>query len=211
MNSRFSRLFGLFAIWFALVSLACNAQNSLLATPTPAATFTPTATLTPTLLPMPDFKNAVLKSADFSADFRVLPNLPPNGVNQASYGFINAKKFQIIYGSSVPILSEQDNLGFEVMVNNPDMLMKATETETKVELKNIKTISGMDRFGDISSAFTAKTNIKNIPVQADFFIMRKGTLGTIVFSVYKIGSIPTISIQEIAKKLESRFNVVLGE
>ena len=200
-------------------SMACSAASNLpfLATPTPTNTSTPIPTSTPTLTstplftptatPLPDFSAVILKLEDLPAGFQSVPSQPANPDTQTLFSFVNIQEFQILSGASMLIVDPTDALGFDAMLNDPNLMMQGIASGANSSaFRDMQILPGMDNFGEASKGFTAVTELNNIMMQADFFIMKKGGVGLIATSFYKIGTTPPVSMQEIAKILAGRFD-----
>jgi hypothetical protein len=202
---------------FLAVSIACSGVNNLpfIATPTFTSTPTSTPTLIPTSTPtftptatlLPKFSAVSLQQEDLPAGFQLVPNDMSHPDTQEFYAFANAKNFQIISGGSMLIATQTDQLGFEMMLNNPDILLQVIAAGDKSsEFKNIVDIPEMDKFGDMSKGFSADVNTKGLVMKADFFFVEKGTMGAFILSMYRPGKSPSMTIQEMAKILSERLN-----
>lgn len=217
-------VFGLFTL--LLSSLSCMAASALLpSTPTPTATetltptltpsptLTPTPTLipTPTLTPTPDFSSAELQLSDLPPGFSALAY--PTGSADPSlkwFEYGDSLPLQIIVGAVQP-LKQNDQFDFDTMIKNPDLLLQSINAGAgKTVIKNLKPLSGLDRFGDASNGFTGVTTSYGITLQVDIFIMRKGSTGVLLLSMYPRGEEPIVSIVDLAtilNKRESQFPV----
>ena len=210
-----------FPIVLALIVLLFSSLNCMAAsaffppTVTPTATFTqtptvtpsPTPTLTPTFAPTPtpDISSAELQITDLPAGFSTLSY--PTGSADPSlkwFEYGDSSPLQIIVGAVQP-LKQNDQFDFDTMIKNPDLLLQSINAGAgKTVIKNLKPLSGLDQFGDASNGFTGVTTSNGITLQADIFLIRKGSVGVFLLSMYPKGQEPAISTLDLAKILNQR-------
>jgi len=195
-----------------LLSVNCMAASALFTpTPTPTSTFTPTPTATPTLLPTftitptPDISSAELKLSDLPSGFTPL-SPPANsdfpGMKWFEYG--DPSPFQAILGAVTP-LQQNDRFGFDATIKNPDLLLQSVNARNnQAPIKSLKPVSGLDKFGDMSGGYTGLTARNGIKFDVDIFLMRKGSVGVLVVSMYLHEQGPVISIGDLASILDKR-------
>jgi len=162
-------------------------------TPTPLATSTPTATATP-----PDMSVMVIQPGDLPAGFQPL-SIPNNTDTQTIVGYFDANKFQIVSEIIMFMPAATDQLGIDMIIDNPDFVAKILAEETQgSKFENVQELPDMDKYGDKSKGFTSDTTLSDMKMKMDFFVMKKGSITTIIASMYKPKEKPPITIQELA-------------
>ncbi len=208
----------IFLVVFAgvfLFSMACQSvQVPFLSTPTPSSTITPTATSTPTITPsptvppIPNISNAALALMDLPKGFEVIPNPPAATETEKFYGYVDTKSFQIIMGTSIAVMTDDDRIGFDLMLNNPDMLIELFAAED-MKFSNARPIEGMDIYGDKSSGFMADTNIDGLQMVAEFFVMREKNVGGIFINLHRVNKPGAVTTEEVVAILVQKIASVL--
>ncbi len=61
-----------------------------------------------------------------------------------------------------------------------------------------------DKIGEVSAGWRSQGKIKNIPMNVDMTLFRRGKIGVFMTTIYLDGTTPTITISEAARKFDSR-------
>lgn len=209
---------------FALAGLGCNAVSLLRPTPTPTrtptltpsstpiptSTPTPTHTFTPTPTPLPGLISVAptLSELPDGFSFIQLPTESQEGI--VSYRLVHKQGFQIIVGVNMLLPTTEAQNSMDIFLLNPEVLfLFLGQGLGGSGFQNIQPIAGLDTYGEISAGYTSTVKVSDITFTADAWLMRKGSVGVLVLSLYPKGKRPIISIQQLAEILNRRVNVVI--
>lgn len=210
--------------------LGCNLVSNLIASPTPtvtstaALTLTPTstATSTPTVTPTttptptktrrptstptsgPDLSNVILQLSDLPGGFEPVEDLDPPEVPDfetvGGYAYAIPDPLQLIIGSTF-LLDRSDRLQFDIAAKNPD-LIKEFIGATLNEFTDAGTLQFED-LGDTSGGFSGIVTYEDISFNMDFILVRRGSLGIFLETLYLPGSTPLITIEELGRIMDA--------
>lgn len=211
-------------------TLGCGGISQLFPTPTPAPTstptvtssptptLTPTATLTPT--PMPDISTARIFLEELPAGFE---ELPPDdfrgspitaGENtwqpEETFVFVNAKKFQMIIGMNFFAADQMDRVGFDIAVNQPNMILKQIVNEIGTEnVREEKILDGLQDVGDERVAMTMIADMESVTTHVEILLFRRDIIGGMIVSITMEGQDPNISLHDLGKLFDQHIQEVL--
>jgi len=210
----------------ALASLACNPAAILGPTPTPTASSTPTPTSTPTSTPSPLPSStplptetaeplALLGVEDLPPGFE---SVPPEdfGLEEGqefaegftignAFAFVEPTSFEVIFGFTMPLERRLDQVGFDVALERPEVLIEAFVAglgETGYE--EVAVLEGMDQIGDKSNGIGLVMFIDPLAFQVEMVIFRKGELGAFLMLMYFQGEQPSTVARELAETMAAR-------
>jgi hypothetical protein len=179
--------------------------------PTPSPTETPTETPTPT--PPPPTSGAVLTLEDMPPGFEEMPatmlgdlgaQLGEQGLAvEAVYAFLNLETVEVVMGFTIAIPERADQVGFDVMAANPELLAgflgmgMGAEGEPQFE-----PLAGLEGVGDTAVGVTMP--VADQGMEADMVLFRRGELGFMLFVLYAEDSEPLASVIELAQVLDGR-------
>jgi len=210
----------------ALASLACNPAAILGPTPTPTASSTPTPTSTPTSTPTPVPSSTPLPSETAEPlALLVLEDLPPGfesvppedfGLEEGqefaegftvgnAFAFVEPTSFQVIFGFTMPLERRLDQVGFDVALDRPEVLIEAFVAglgETGYE--DVAVLEGMDQIGDKSNGIGLVMFIDPLAFQVEMIIFRKAELGAFLMLMYFEGEQPLTAARELAETMAAR-------
>lgn len=212
----------------ACATLACSApfaQPTPTATPTPTPTSTPTPTVTPTPAPtaLPDISQVVLDVNDLPLGFIDLPPsqiksmesaLNRNGFMQSLmlYGFYRPNAGESIIGITGLLLKSDSSTSFDDSISLPQVFIAAFGKEMgATQTSNVKTIDQVRGIGDRAGGAEGDLTTPNGTLHMQVVIFRRGDIGVIVMSFYKISVRPLASIVDLATLLDSRASSQPGQ
>jgi len=203
-------------------------------TPMPTATYTPTATLIPTKTstptpapsatpqPTPDFSSAVLKLQDLPEGFVEIPSSEMMALFESAeeeqgftyrsiFMFMNPNTFEIVIGMTMEMTSTMSQLGADMMLNNPDILIgpMVSGISGQAEVIEQEPISGLVGIGDASTGMTMVVNMEGVRTRFDIGIFREDIVLGMLMVMYQDGATPSISLEKLMPLLDQRISDVL--
>lgn len=170
-------------------------------TPSPTSTLTPTATLTPT--PAPEFILAALQVSDFPSNAIEVPIPIHSGGNDKWFSY--AFQGEIFFGFTAPLDSDRAIVNFDLVIGNAQLFSSFLALQfPKATIKNVKRYPGLDHFPDQSNAFTALFVAEKDTFKADIFVIRKGSVGSMVLGLYRDSATPSMSIEDLASMVSNK-------
>jgi hypothetical protein len=71
-------------------------------------------------------------------------------------------------------------------------------------------VAGMDGIGDASIGVSMRLNLRGLPFQVDVALFRYDIVGCVIMVMYPQGTAPSISLEEVALKMDERVAEVLS-
>ena len=188
-------------------------------TPTITPTITPTAppTNTPTITPtpLPDLSGVVLTLEDLPPGFE---EIPPEELGftaealsseeftvESVFTFMQVEPLGFIMGFTTLITSTVDQLSFDIALTQPEFLMEALISGMEpLDIQDQRELPGLAVYGDASAGLTLATDIGGIVMRMDLAVLRRDIVGAFLISMYIDRDTPTITIDEIASKMDGR-------
>jgi len=199
----------------ATKTLIPSPTNTPTITPTITPTFPPTNTPTITTTPLPDISGVVLMLEDLPPSFEEIPpeelgftaeDLSNDELTVESvFTFMQVEPLGLVMGYTTLINSRVDQLGFDVALSQPEFLMEALIGGMEpLDTQDQKELPGLAVYGDASAGLTLAADIGGIVMRMDLVVLRRDVVGAFLISMYIDGDIPTITIDEIASKMDER-------
>lgn len=201
------------------------------ATPVPA-TSRPTGAAGGTT-PLPDLSAATLTQADMPPDLTQMleSELEAMGINEetlarsmssftqarpdnlAAFANYDVDNLQVAFSCLIYPLTPMEQASFDLSLRNPELALATfggalaqggATTEPRL-------IPGMDRLGDQSIGITTDISVQDIALKLDLGLIRRGAVVEIVMIFYLAENEPSITVQEMARILDSRVATALGQ
>ena len=190
--------------------------------PTATKTLTPTPTNTPTITPtpLPDMSGVVLVLEDLPPGFEEVPpeefgftseDLSSDAFTVENvFTFMQVEPLGLVMGFTTLVTSTVDQLSFDVALTQPEFLMEALIGGMESsDIQDQRELPGLAVYGDTSAGLTLATDLGGIVMRMDLAVLRRDVVGAFLISMYIDGNIPTITIDEIASKMDQRIIEVL--
>jgi len=209
---------------------AATSTSTPAPTATPIPTATPAHTMTPTPSPMatlpttrptaiptslPDLSDVVLTVEDLPPSFQEMSaeelGLTPESLSQENFTveslflFMASEQLEFVMGFTALIPTELERTGFDVVLNQPDLLLKFFISGMgATEVLEQKALSGVDDIGDASAGLTVVADMQGIPMRMDVAVFRRDIVGAFIFVMYLDGETPLLPVGDAARKLDAR-------
>jgi hypothetical protein len=199
-------------------TLGCGVTSQLFPTPTPVFTSTPTITPSPTTTPtqtptitptpLPNISMAKVFLHELPTGFEELPSDEFSGdpvpvgegawQPEEAFVFVNAKKFQMIIGMNFFVVDQMDRVGFDIAVNQPDMVLKEIVNGIGTEnVRDEKILDDLQDVGDEQVAMTMVADMNGIPARVEIVLFRRDIIGGMILSMTMEGQTPNISLHDL--------------
>lgn len=194
-------------------------------TPTITSTITPTfppintPTITPT--PLPDISGAVLTLNDLPPGFEEIPpeefGLSKEDMSDDEFIveniflFMQVEPLELIMGFNILFPSKLDQLSFDVALTQPELFMDSFLMAFELgDGNDIKELPDLAIYGDASAGFTLAADMgMGMVMRMDVGVIRRDFAGAILMVMYVDGEATTVTIDEIASKMDQRLIEVL--
>lgn len=189
------------------------------ATPTPMIIATPTDIPTATAMPRA-LANAVLTLEDLPSGFEAI-SLNEFGLSKEDlsvegftveeiFAFMGNDPFEMIMGFTTLLPTQLDRAGFDLALGQPEFLMDSfVGGMGATDIQEQKELTYLNDIGDASVGFTMVADMGGIPMRMDMVVFRRDMAGAFIFVFYIDGSVPALTVDEVANKLDDRFVEVL--
>ncbi len=180
-------------------------------------------TAIPTAIPDMDISEVVLVAADFPDVAFQEVSLEEMGMSAADlnseeftvesfFALLEPTNFEMIMGFTTLVQSPLDKAGFDLVLNQPDVLIKSflggmgdTGTSEPQELPEFT-----DTIGDSSAGMTVVTDIEGMGMRLDVVVFRHDSIGTFVITMYLDGQEPPVSLMDAATKFDEKIAAFLA-
>ena len=201
-------------VLIALVTIACGTSSpatpasSIEMTAAPAATQTSAPTAVPEVLP--DLSAAQIRLDELPEGFEQIAadefNMEELNSGDSEFKpeivftFVNKHPFQVVFGMNFLLVEAVDRLGFKYALNHPEMALKEfTGGMGSTNVREEKTLEGLEDIGDEQIAMTMLADVESIPMRLDVVMFQRDMVGGMIMSMIMEGEPGSISIQELGK------------
>jgi hypothetical protein len=193
---------------------------------TPTSTSKPTQTTTPTPSRTPTI--TVEPTADYSWAKLTLDDLPPGFTEipaddfiaamgelgdesldfEDGFMFLDLERVHILMGFTVLIDSSRDQVGFDLLVSQPDIMaqlfISGLEEEEGDEILSQDAIADTEGLGDAANYFVIVVDLDGTPMLMDVLIFRQGSVGLILMLIHEDSDVPVVDVVELGSLVASR-------
>lgn len=211
-----------------------SATNTPVVPPTPVVpspTTTRTITPIPTLAPLPNLSAVKLAVKDLPAGFQEASadNLKKMNLTEEAMGsafrsigaqarvqnlaaFQHSQRAQVVLAFLVFPLTAAEKTALGTQLATPENALKAWGNALVGEtgVKNAKSLTGVDKFGDKSVGFTTVSPMLGVNIRADAVMILRGSVVQVVMSFYPEAVPPAISSADLAKLMDARLTTALA-
>ena len=205
----------------ATKTLIPSPTNTPTITPTITPTFPPTNTPTVTTTPLPDVSGVVLTFEDLPPGFEEIPpeefGLTKEDMSNDEFIveniflFMQVDPIEFVMGFTILIPSKLDQLSFDVALTQPELVMDSFLMAFGPGGDNdVSELPDLAIYGDTSTGFTSVADMGlGMAMRMDVVVIRRDFVGAILILMYIDGETPTVTIDEIASKMDERIIEVL--
>lgn len=118
--------------------------------------------------------------------------------------FLDSEHFELILGFTVLIPGRLEQVAFDLILQQPDFIVESFIGGMGTEMLEQEALPGLDDIGDASTGLTVVAEAEGIPMRIDGVLFRRGSVGVFLFVLYLDGDVPVVSVDELARKLDSR-------
>ena len=205
----------------ATKTLIPSPTNTPTITPTITPTFPPTNTPTITTTPLPDISGAVLALDDLPPGFEEIPpeefGLSKEDMSDDEFVveniflFMQVEPLELIMGFNILFPNKLDQLSFDVALTQPELFMESFLMAFELgDGNDIKELPDLAIYGDASAGFTLAADMgMGMVMRMDVAVIRRDIVGAILMIMYIDGEATTVTIDELASKMDERLIEVL--
>ncbi len=179
-------------------------------TPTPLPTDTPTPIPTPTNTPTPP-PTPTLPELFEQEGFEESPPFVPQGTQigaasvEDSGTFAKEASGEFVTWFTMSLTSDLEISGFRVELQEPELLINLLiGAISAVGEEGRGNLSGLDGIGDEVNGVTLVTKLNETPMRMNLVIFQRGNVGAVVAVVHIDGLQPTVSVQDVARRLDEK-------
>jgi hypothetical protein len=130
---------------------------------------------------------------------------------EAFFMSMDPTRYEIVLGFTAVLTSTLGQVSADMALNNPDMLMAAMVTGISggADVISQEPLTGLDNIGDASTGMSMVVNAQGTHMRMDMAMFRQDTVLGILMIMYRDGSTPSVSIQELTPVFDQRVVEVL--
>ncbi|WP_377476879.1 MAG: hypothetical protein P2A85_28775 [Microcoleus anatoxicus] len=169
----------------------------------------PAADLSNLVIPLqdlpPGFTELSSGAANFKNQLNQNPNFKPASV--FAYQKIEEKQFQLLIGFTTQLSDSMKRDQFDEEISAGTAAKEFSQglnSNKEMQFTNPTALTLQDKSGEVSAGWRSQGKLQNIPINVDFAIFRRGKIGAFTAIMYIDGTQPTFTINDAARKLDSR-------
>ncbi|MFB2769628.1 hypothetical protein ACE1AT_10100 [Pelatocladus sp. BLCC-F211] len=158
----------------------------------------------------PELKEAIATQLEPFKQLIAKENLPLNNF----FAFIDPKKMEVVMGFTGMLANPTQQAQFDAalqQVQKPEFekeikkLQQTLPSDQQVQLLGYKNLPETNKLANNSTGFSLGAKVQDLPVNFDVIGFRRSNFGSFTTIMYLTEKQPSISVKDIATKLDGRF------